>query len=565
MMDQVELGIIRNALYAIAREMKGAMMRTAASPIIHSGGDASAAIFDADMQLVAQGNDIPTMLGSAVISTAESVRAIGAENLRPGDVIASNDIYTAGGSHLPDVQLTRPVFFDGEVIAYVMTRGHWPDVGGQRPGSYDLRTWDVFGEGLRIPPVVLYREDKPVPDLVRMVMTNTRDPQSRHLDLNAQYSGVQVGDERVVALALRYGGDTVKAAMQAALDYAEARTRAEIEKIPDGTYRGEDFIEPIDAGGELLPVRVAITVSGSDIEFDFEGTAPQVRGGINCPLPVTLNTTWFTVKAITDNTIPINQGCYRPITVKVPEGSLLNASFPASVVSGTTDTAPRVVDMLISTLSQAIPEKVIAQSHSATFPSLFSGLDPDPERCKRLGRGFAMVAETNLGGMGARPDKDGVSTVRVLIGNAGAQSVEYIEHSAPMRVEEWTLVENSGGAGKWRGGLAARRRYLIEFDEASCTVIGERQRVAPKGLFGGGEGGTFSFIIQSPDGESRQVRDKSGLATLKKGDRVTLTAAGSGGYGDPKDRDRARVASDLANGYITADAAEALYGYKEGV
>lgn len=561
-MDQVDLGIIRNALYATAREMKGAMMRTAASPIIHSGGDASAAIFDADLQLVAQGNDIPTMLGSAVVSTAESVRTIGAENLRPGDVIASNDIYTAGGSHLPDVQLTRPVFFADEIIGYVMTRGHWPDVGGQRPGSYDLRTWDVFGEGLRIPPVVLYRDNRPVDDLVRMVMTNTRDPQSRHLDLNAQYSGVHVGDERLVALASRYGAATVKAAMRAALDYAEARMRAEIEKIPDGVYRGEDFIEPIEAQGDLLPVRVAITVAGNAIEFDFEGTAPQVRGGINCPLPVTLNTTWFTVKAITDNTIPINQGCYRPVTVKVPEGSLLNASFPASVVSGTTDTAPRVVDMLISTLSQAVPDKVIAQSHSATFPSLFSGLDPDKQRCARLGRNFAMVAETNLGGMGARPDKDGVSSVRVLIGNAGAQSVEYIEHSAPMHVEEWTLVADSGGAGKWRGGLAARRRYLIGFEEASCTVIGERQRVAPKGLFGGGEGGTFSFEIEMPDGSHRQVKDKSGMAILKKGDRVTLTAAGSGGYGDPRERDRALVAEDVADGYVSAAAAETLYGFK---
>ncbi|MBX5454873.1 MAG: hydantoinase B/oxoprolinase family protein, partial [Acidobacteriia bacterium] len=200
-MDKITYEIIRSSLYAIAREMKIAMMRTAASPIIHAAGDASAAIFDAKMQLVAQGNDIPTMLGSAVMSTKASVEAVGLERLRPGDVIISNDVYLGGGNHQPDIQLTRPVFYEGEIIAFTMTRGHWSDIGGQAPGSYTTKTWDIFGEGVRIPPVLIFRDDEPVSDVVTLIVQNTRDPASRLLDIKAQYAGTFVGDQRIKALA----------------------------------------------------------------------------------------------------------------------------------------------------------------------------------------------------------------------------------------------------------------------------------------------------------------------------------------------------------------------------
>src|SRR5690606_37481376 len=228
-MDRVTDEIIRAALYAIAREMKVAMMQTAGSPIIHSGGDASAAIFDAKMQLVAQGNDIPTMMGSAVISTKASVEAIGVENLRPGDVIISNDVYLGGGNHQPDVQLTRPVFFDDEIIAYTMTRGHWVDIGGTVPGSFTAVTWDVHAEGIRIPPVILYRNDKPVEDVFRLIVQNTRDTGNRTLDINAQFAGTYVGDKRIVELATKFGRDTVASAMERALNYSERLMRAQIE------------------------------------------------------------------------------------------------------------------------------------------------------------------------------------------------------------------------------------------------------------------------------------------------------------------------------------------------
>lgn len=559
MMDKITYEVLRSGLYAVAREMKVAMMRTAASPIIHAGGDASAAIFDADMRLVAQGNDIPTMLGSAVISTRQSVEAVGRENLRPGDVILSNDVYLGGGNHQPDVQLTRPVFLDGEIIAFVMTRGHWSDIGGQSPGSYTPDTWDIFGEGIRIPPVLVYRNDEPVADIVRLIVTNTRDPASRTLDINAQYAGTYVGERRILDLVRKYGKSALSETMAESLRYSERLMRAQIALIPDGVYSGSDFIEPV-GDGELIPLKVTITVEGDEILFDYSGTSPQVTGGINCPLSVTCNSTWFAVKAITDLNIPINQGCYVPVRINAPAGSIVNCSYPASVVSGNTETSPRIIDLLLRTLSQALPERVIAQSNCAACCGIFSGDDPDLARRNSMRRTYVSTIDVHAGGMGARPDKDGVPAVRVLVGNAGAQPVELIEHSAPLTIEEWSLTADTGGAGRWRGGCASRRTYRIEFDEATCTVIGERGRVAPKGLFGGCEGSRFETVVARADGSRQSLPAKSSQVLVRKGDRVTIQPAGSGGYGDPLDRPYDRVLGDVLDGYVTLEAARAEYG-----
>ncbi|WP_226576157.1 hydantoinase B/oxoprolinase family protein [Acuticoccus sediminis] len=562
-MDKATSAIIRSGLYAIAREMKSAMMKTAGSPIIHSGGDASAAIFDASMQLVAQGNDIPTMMGSAVISTKASVEAIGAENLRPGDVIISNDVYLGGGNHQPDVQLTRPVFVDGRIVAYTMTRGHWVDIGGTAPGSFTPVTWDLHAEGLRLPPVLLYRDDKPVKDLFRLIVTNTRDEGNRVLDINAQYAGTYVGDQRIAEMAKKFGADTLAEAMREALDYSETLMRAQIERIPDGVYEGEDFVEPVQAPGwptDLIPIRVKITVSGDRMTFDYTGTGAQVRGGINCPFSVTCNSTWFTVKAITDPSVPINQGCYRPIEIICPEGTLLNCTYPASVVSGVTETSPRVIDMLLTTLAQAVPDRVVAQSNDSAFSVIMSGADPDMARARALGRKHIQHIDPHGGGYGGRPMRDGVSAIRVLVGNAGTTSVEQIEHLTPLKVDSWSLVPDSGGAGRWRGGLTCERVYTVGFDEATLTVMAERGLVAPKGLFGGEAGHCFTARVETTGGDTVQVPSKGAYVVVNKGDRVTVRPAGSGGYGNPLAREPERVLSDVLDGYITAEAALASYG-----
>ncbi len=558
-MDKIAYEVIRSGLYAVAREMKVAMMRTAASPIIHSGGDASAAIFDAKMQLIAQGNDIPTMLGSAVISTRASVEAIGIERLRPGDVILSNDVYLGGGNHQPDVQFTRPVFIDDEIVAFTMTRGHWSDIGGQSPGSFDPKTWDIFAEGIRIPPVLIYRDDEPVEDLLNLIIHNTRDPASRLLDIKAQYAGTFVGEQRIKAIVKKYGRAALAEAMAASLDHSERLMRACIAKIPDGIYTAEDCVEPVGMA-ELVPIKVKITVAGDRMTFDYTGSGQQVRGGINCPLSVTCNSTWFTVKAITDATIPINQGCYRPIDIIAPPGSVLNCTYPASVVSGNTETSPRVIDLLLKALAQGVPDRVIAQSHCAACSGIFSGDDPDEERSRSLRRRYVTMLDVHAGGMGARPDKDGINAIRVHVGNTGAQPIELIERQYPLTVEEWSIVPDTGGAGRWRGGCATKRTYHVLFDEATCTVIAERGRVAPDGLFSGKAGALFQSRIDRGKGGREYLPAKGQQAVLHKGDRIAIQPAGSGGYGDPFERSPDLVLADVLDGYVSAESARSLYG-----
>ncbi len=562
-MDKVTYEIIRSGLYAAAREMKVAMMRTAASPIIHSGGDVSAAIFDADMQLIAQGNDIPTMLGSAVISTRAMVEAIGVENLEPGDVIVGNDAYLAGGNHQPDMQFTRPVFHDGEIIGYTMTRGHWSDIGGQSPGSYAPVTWDIFGEGIRIPPVRLFRKDVPVDDVMTLIIQNTRDPANRMLDIQAQYAGTFVGERRLLALVGKYGAVVLRDTMREALDYSERLMRAEIERIPDGTYQAEDFIEPVTAPGwpdDLVPIRVAVTVDGDSITVDYAGSGPQVRGGVNCPMAVTMNSTWFTIKAVTDPAIPINQGCYRPISISAPEGSILNCRYPASVVSGNTETSPRVIDMVLTALAPAIPNRVIAQSYDTAATTVFGGHDPDAARRHAMRRDYVGAIDVHGGGMGARPDKDGVSAIRVHVGNVGSQSVEQIEFDSPLTIDEWSIVPDSGGAGRWRGGCTARRVYRIGFEEASLSTNGERGRIRPAGLFGGEPGALLHVAIERASGSVELLPAKGQRKTVHHGDRVIMQPAGSGGYGDPLERPAEEVLADVIDGYVSLEAARQIYG-----
>lgn len=562
-MDTITYEIIRNSLYAIAREMKIAMMRTAASPIMHMGADASAAVFDADMQLVAQGNDIPTMLGSAVISTKVSVEAIGRDKLRPGDVIISNDAYLGGGNHQPDIQITRPVFANERLVAFVMTRGHWTDIGGQAPGSYAVNTWDIYGEGVRIPPVLLYRNDEVVPDVQALIVHNTRDPEGRLLDIQAQYAGTYVGDQRIQALVQKYGADSLRDAMHRSLDHSEALMREAIAAFPDGVYEAEDYAEGVHAPGwtgESVRLKVKVTVKGGEIHFDYTGTGAQARGGINCPLAVTCNSTWFTVKALTDKSIPINQGCYRPVSIHAPEGSIVNCSFPASVVSGNTETSPRVIDLLMKALSQAVPERVIGQSNCAACSGVFGGQDPDAPRVRRTGKHYVSMVEPHGGGMGARATRDGISGIRVYVGNAGALPVEFIEQTMPLTVEAWALVPDSGGAGQYRGGLTARRTYRVEFDEATFTVAGERGQIAPEGYFGGKPGALFECTVERANGVVVQVPPKGVTEIVRRGDRVLLQPAGSGGYGDPRKRSAEAVRRDVLDGYISAQAARADYG-----
>ena len=317
-----------------------------------------------------------------------------------------------------------------------------------------------LGEGVRIPPVRLFRNDEIVDDVKTLIVQNPRDPEGRLLDIQAQYAGTFVGDQRIRALCDKYGAQSLADAMKRSLDHSEALMRAAIREIPDGVYEAEDWVEGVYAKNwpaDPVRIKVRVTVAGDEMHFDYAGSGSQSSGGINCPFAVTCNSTWFTVKAITDASIPINQGCYRPIHIAAPEGSIVNCRFPAPVVSGNTETSPRVIDLLLKALAQAVPERVVGQSNCAACSGVFGGRDPDADRVRRTGRPFVSMVEPHGGGMGARAGKDGVNGIRVYVGNAGSLPVEFIEQTMPLVVEEWALVTDSGGAGRYRGGLTARR------------------------------------------------------------------------------------------------------------
>jgi N-methylhydantoinase B len=266
------------------------------------------------------------------------------------------------------------------------------------------------------------------------------------------------------------------------------------------------------------------------------------------------------VKAMTDKSIPINQGCYRPVTIHAPAGSIVNCTYPASVVSGNTETSPRVIDLLLKAMSQAVPDGVIGQSNCAACSGVFGGRDPQQDRVRRTGKSYVNMVEPHGGGMGARSTRDGVSGIRVYVGNAGALPVEFIEQTMPLTVEAWALVPDSGGAGEYRGGLTSRRTYRVEFEEATFTVAGERGQAAPEGYFGGRAGALFECKVSCPDGSERKVPPKGATEIVRRGDRILLQPAGSGGYGDPKKRTREAVRRDVLDGYVTAQAAHELYG-----
>jgi N-methylhydantoinase B len=565
-MEHVTSEVVRSGLYAIAREMKAVMMRTAGSPIIHSGGDASAAVFNAKLELIAQGNDIPTMLGSSILSTRACVEHIGADKLKPGDVIISNDTYLAGGNHQPDIQITRPVFFAGAIVGYVITRGHWTDIGGSSPNSLTIATLDIFGEGLRIPPMLLYRQDVLDEGLVDLIIQNTRSPDVARLDIAAQCAGARIGGERLAEVFAKFGAEAVNTSIESSLDYSERMIRADIATIPDGDYEASAFLETVSGGlwdGKPVPLKVKVTVAGDRIAFDFAGTAPQVVGGINCPFSVTCNSAWYVVKAICDPRIPINQGCYRPIAISAPAGSVVNCSYPASVVQGNTATSLKIVDLILTALSPAIPHRVVAQSYQTTASSRFSGKDPVAERVEKTGRRIVATGDLNPGGFGARPDKDGINVVRAHVGNAGTQSVEYMEHHAPVTIERWEIVPDSGGAGRWRGGCAAERVYRVEYDEAVLSISADNELFAPTGLFGGKPATLYQCIVRHPDGSADKIPAKGQPLFVRKGDRVHIQAAGGGGYGEPQTRDRELLRQDVRNGYVSDAAARHDYGQAE--
>jgi N-methylhydantoinase B len=556
--DPATFEIVKNSLYKIAEEMRVVLAKTAYSPLLKSAGDYSCGVFDARGEMVAQGPDLPIHLGSM----PDAVRAIAgafASDVHPGDVFVHNDPYY-GGSHLPDVNVIRPAFHDDHLIGYACLRAHWPDVGSATPGSYGAVT-EIFGEGLRMPPLRLISRGVLNSELDKLIFANVRTPDERRGDLGAQLAATLRAVERLQGLARRYGIKELIGYMREVMDYSDRLMRAMLMDLPDGEGSFEDFcdgdgIADDEEGNDArFRIRLCVRKRQDRLLVDFAGTDPQVKGPMNAPLSVTASGIFCGLKTAVDpgNLIPPNSGCWRSIEITAPKGSVVNAEFPAPVVYANHEISHRVADMVMGALASFMPQQVMACSQGTSAILTLGGVDP------RSGRRYVSY-ETIKGGFGARPNKDGINVIASGISNTMNTPVEVMETEFPVRMERYAINPDSGGAGRYRGGCGAIRVWrMLPGADATGALCMERMTSPPFGLLGGKAGAAAVVELTTPDGVTRRLPTKGAFAA-PAGCVITMFTPGSGGFGPPMERDPAALGRDLVDGYVSAPGAQRDYG-----
>jgi N-methylhydantoinase B len=491
----VELQVIGSALVAVAEEMGAALIRSAFSSNIKERRDCSTALFDGGGRMIAQAEHIPVHLGAM----PEAVAAVMARDPAPGEVFAVNDPFT-GGTHLPDITLVSRT-----ETGFAVSRAHHADVGGMEPSSLPATSREIYQEGLVIPPVRLDDE------VLRLFVANMRNPGERMGDLRAQLGAQRLAERRVAELCQKHGRDRIEAAMSQLYEYSERRVRAGLRAVPDGVYTAADVLEPLEGALEL---RVRVTVAGDEIEIDFAGTSPQHDGNLNCPLSVTRSACYFVVRVLTAPDIPASGGAYAPVHVRAPAGTLVNATAPAAVVAGNTETSSRITDVVFRALGQgvAVPAQGQGTMNNLTF-----------------GNPRFTYYETIGGGQGACPDGDGPSAVHVAMSNALNTPVEALELAYPLRVRRYQLRAGSGGDGRHRGGDGVVREIEV-LEPCRVSLLTERRRHAPQGAAGGGAGALGRNLLNGEELPAKATR------SLEPGDVVRIETPGGGGFGTPPAR-----------------------------
>src|SRR3954451_7804356 len=550
--DPITLEVIRNRLDVIAEEMEVVLLKAAHSAIVKEALDASAAIFDAQGRTMAQAAAIPAHLGMLVTSVKRFVADFERQPPEPGDIYIVNDPYD-GGTHLPDVTIVSPVFYDGRVVALSAMMAHHQDIGGKSPGSTPPDAGEIFAEGLRIPLLKLYYAGLPNETFFALLRANVRLPEMFEGDLGAQLAACNTGARLLREMVAELGKETVDAAIDQLLDYAERLTRLEIEKIPDGEYSFTDYLDDDGMGSPPIAIAATVTITGSDFHVDFTGSHPQVRGGLNCVPSSTMCAVYYVVRAITDASIPNNEGCYRPITAYLPPGTIVNALAPAPVGARTV-TFKRIADTLLGALAPAVPDRVIAASSGQANIMYVGGVDP------ASGESYVgYIAVPWAGGMGARPDQDGLDVVETDLTNSLNYPTESAESDLPMRLRWVRLWTDSGGAGRYRGGLGYEAEVEWLRGEGTLSVRRDRHRTGPWGLFGGQAAPPCRTLLIHPDGSEEEIPSKKVL-TIRAGDIMRVWTSGGGGYGDPLARPAEVVHEDVADGRVTREGAARDYG-----
>ena len=520
--DPIKLELYKNMLTSVAEEMGVTLQRTAFSPNIKERLDFSCAVFDGTGQMVAQAAHIPVHLGSMPLSV---LAAIEHTDMAPGDMIALNDPYR-GGTHLPDITLVAPVFSeeaDEGPVFFVANRAHHADVGGMSPGSMPIAT-SVIQEGIRIPPVKLIRGGELDADLWDLILANVRTPEERRGDMEAQLAANRIGERRLREIIGKYGTAEITDYMQELCAYASRMVRARLREIPDGRYVYSDVLDNDGITDAPIEIRVAVEIEDDTAVVDFTGTAQQVRGSVNAIYAITLSAVFYAFRCIVGEGVPANAGCLEPIRVIAPEGSVVNAKFPAAVAGGNVETSQRIVDVLLGALAHACPDKIPAASSGTMNNLTIGGYDAS------RGRDFTYY-ETIAGGMGARPNRNGIDAIHTHMTNTMNTPIEAIETNYPMQVTTYAIRRGTGGAGRFRGGDGVVRALRLLTD-AEVTILSERRSRGPYGLQGGASGEPGRNVLIS-EGVECPLASKVSIST-REGDVIRIETPGGGGMKPPR-------------------------------
>lgn len=543
--DPITLEIMASALKSVVDEMFIALMKSAYSTNIKERHDHSTAICDRDGRLVAQADmSLPIHLASMTGLMKAVLAKYPVEEIQEGDIFVANDPHVAGGTHLPDVNFAAPVFVGGELLAFVVNIAHHADIGGMAPGSMAGGMSEIYQEGLRIPVVKLFRRGEMQQDLLDVFLLNARIPEERRGDYYAQIAACRLGVRRMHEIASRYSTGFIRQCFNEIIARTHRRMRQGISDIPDGVYTFEDVMDDDGLGTVDIPIRLKVTVTGDRAVFDWRGTSPQVKGNINLPINATQAAVAYSLKALLDPDIPNNQGVIDCCEVITEPGTLVDCRAPAPVAARA-HTSQRLIDIILGALAPALPDKAVGASNGANTTAVFSGIDP------RTGKEY-LYLETLGGGFGGRNDRDGKDGVQVHITNTSNLPIEAIETEYPLRVVSYGLIQDSGGAGRFRGGCGLRR--VIQPVGHVCTFngAGERFRNKPWGVFGGASGASGRFVLKR--GSEEIVLDvKPSGVTVGPDEQIIVETPGSGGYGPPAERDWNAVEEDRRSGKFSEE------------
>ncbi len=547
--DPIQAEVVARFLLATAEEMGATLMRTAFSPNIKERADCSTAIFDRAGQVIALAQRVPIHLGSMVGAVDEILKRYPESEIHPGDMFLANDPYNGGGTHLPDINVIAPVFIGKRIAAYVANIAHHADVGGMVPGSEAAVCQSIYQEGIRIPPVRIMQAGKVNRDVFDIILLNSRTPDERVGDLQAQFAANTVGMRSVARLFDRYGARETEATIAAYLDFTEKRFRAAIGRLPRGRFEAEDFLDGNDESS-VAKIKLALTVGKGRLKFDFAGSDPQLLCARNIPYRALLATVYTVAKALLDPEVPANAGYYRTLDISAPPGSVVGPVPPAAI--GCRSISASVLgDVIAAALSKALPEKALAGSGPHHLYVL-SGTDP------RTGSYFVDY-ETLAGGMGARANRDGVDGVRVHASGSSNLPVEALEHAYPFRVERYALWDDSAGAGRYRGGMGVVRDYRVLADDIVVSLSSERQHVAALGMKGGETGALGAFLLNPGTPDEKKLPSAAADVKLPRGSVLRICTPAGGGYGETRERGSDAVECDVREHRVSAEAARSTY------